>query len=76
MVPKFPGSLTSSKAKIKPLSFISLTFGILKTAKHEFGVANALIFFNSASEMAWSLSFETDKKPRFWLTIFYFRAHV
>ncbi|MND99542.1 hypothetical protein D3C80_919290 [compost metagenome] len=40
----------SSNAKIKPESIVFLGAGILKTAKQEFGVDKALIFFSS-----WSL---------------------
>jgi hypothetical protein len=52
IAPKFPGSLISSKATIKPVFSESVVAGILKSAKTLLGVTSALIFFNSASEIS------------------------
>ena len=59
IVPRFPGSLTASKATINPLFSIKESLGISKTAKAVFGVFKALIFFSSASVI--SVSFSTLK---------------
>src|SRR5690606_9460517 len=47
MVPKLPGSLTSSKARINWLVSMSFGFGILKMAKALLGVFRKLICWSS-----------------------------
>src|SRR5574343_1359870 len=51
IVPKLPGSRTSSNATINPFSSNVTAVGILKVAKQVFGVIKALIFFNSSAVM-------------------------
>src|SRR5690606_4546650 len=58
IVPRFPGSRTSSNATISPLSGIGDVFFCSKMAKQVLGVVSELIFFNSCAEMSVILSLE------------------